>query len=227
MDRHGLLRPIMLMNELQAIADTHAEKYGRGRTFCTENNCAWVMTHCMAEIDQMPDEKREIELSSWPSGCDSLRAVRDFRIRDATTGHEMVRATSQWVMIDTNARRPMRLDGVMSDWGIIAERALEREFDKFPDFVADTCITAKPRFDDVDLNQHINNAVYAVWATEALGFEFRDNHKLRGLAINFKKEIKAGISEITIESRLDGSVSRHLIRDSENINAVIVCEWEQ
>ena len=226
MDRHGLLRPIMLMNELQAIADTHAEKFGRGRTFCVDGKCAWVVTHYLIEIDEMPNDHHEIELSTWPSACDSLRAVRDFRIRDAATGREMIRATSQWVMIDFAARRPMRLDDVMKEWGVINERALDRTFDKFPDFVPDVNLKVVPRFDDVDVNQHINNAVYAVWATEALGFEFRDTHKLRGLFINFKKEIPAGLPEIVIESTLSGAVSRHMIKSCDTEHANIFCEWE-
>ena len=237
MDRHGLLRPIMLFNELQAMADTQAERLGRGRTYCFENNCAWVVTHYLVEIDQMPRENQEIELSTWPSGCDKLRAIRDFRIRDAATGEEMVRATSQWVMIDLDARRPMRIDEAMAEWCVIEERALNREFEKFPDFVPDVNLKVTPRFDDVDVNQHINNAVYAIWATEALGFEFRDQHKLRGISINFKKEIPAGAPEVVIESTLSGAVSRHMIKsglsrrsgvaaktdDTEHAN--VICEW--
>jgi len=227
MDRHAMLRPIMLMNELQAIAEVHAEEYARGHTFCIENNCAWVVTHYLIEIDRMPTEKQEIEISTWPCGRDNLRATRDFRIRDAKTGAELIRATSQWIMIDMAARKPMRLDGVLDEWDLIDERALDRSFDKFPDFVSDTRMTIVPRFDDVDVNQHINNAVYAVWATEALGFDFRDTHKLIGISINFKKEIKAGTPEVIIESKLDGSVSRHLIRAGDEISAVAVCEWEK
>jgi len=226
MDRHGLLRPIMLFNEMQAAADTHAEKFGRGRAFCNDNNCAWVVTHYLVEIDQMPTEGQEIELSTWPSACDSLRATRDFRVRDVATGADLVRATSQWVMIDLAARRPMRLDNFMEGWGLIPERALDRTFDKFPDFVPDVNMGVRPRYDDVDVNQHINNAVYAVWATEALGFEFRDTHKLFGIDINFKKEIAAGTPEIIIESKLDGAVSRHMIKSGDTEHANVICSWK-
>ncbi|MCL1902507.1 MAG: thioesterase [Alphaproteobacteria bacterium] len=226
MDRHGLLRPIMLMNELQAVADTHAEKLGRGRTYCAENSIAWVVTHYLIEIINMPRENQEIEMSTWPSARDSLRAVRDFRIRDAATGAELVRATSQWVMIDLNARKPMRLDEIMAGWDALPERALDRTFEKFPDFEADTFTSVHPRFDDVDVNQHINNAVYAVWATEALGFEFRDTHKLRKIDINFKKEIKPASTDLVIESRLDDMISRHMIKSADSEHANIVCEWE-
>jgi len=226
MDRHGLLRPIMLMNELQALADTHAEKLGVGRSYCEENGCVWVVTHYLIEILEMPTEKGEIELSTWPSGCDALRAVRDFRICDAESGCELVRATSQWILIDAVARRPMRLENVIGGWETVKERALDRPFDKFPEFAPDVRTDTHPRFDDVDVNQHINNAVYAVWATEALGFEFRDAHKLCALNINFKKEIQPAAPAIVVESKLEGLTSRHMIKSGDTEHANVVCEWE-
>lgn len=226
MDRHGVLRPIMLMNELQAIADIHAELLGVGRTECLNKNIAWVVTHYLIEIDEMPTDCEEVEFTTWPSGCNGLRATRDFQVL-GSDGRVMINATSQWIIIDMETRRPLRFDSCWGNSGLLKERALTREFEKFPDFVADTSMTVVPRYDDVDVNQHINNAVYAVWATEALGFEFRDEHALRTLDINFKKEIKADtLSEITIESMLNGSKSRHMIRTPGIEHANIVCEWE-
>jgi len=224
MDRHGLLRPVMLMNELQNVADYHAEALGRGRTWCKENGCAWVVTHYLVDIDRMPGENQEIEISTWPSRADALRAARDFEIKDVKTGASMVRATSQWVMIDMNTRKPVRIDEVLADWGTLDERVIDRPFEKFPEFEPATTWIAYPRFDDLDLNQHINNAVYATWAAESLGFEFRDGHKLRRLDINFKKEIPADVRNIEVESRLDGMTSRHMIKN-EAEHANVICEW--
>ncbi|MCL2017159.1 MAG: thioesterase [Alphaproteobacteria bacterium] len=227
MDRHGLLRPVMLMNELQAIADTHAEKLGVGRVYCEKHDCAWVSTHYLLEILEMPTEKREIEILTWPSSRDALRSSRDFLIRDAETGKDLVRATSQWVMIDAAARRLMRLENVLVGWELGLDRALDRPFEKFSDFVPESSTTIYPRFDDVDVNQHINNAVYAIWATEALGFEFRDTHKLRALDINFKKEIHPGLDQIAVVSKLCGMKSQHMIKSGDTEHANIVCEWEK
>ncbi|MCL2737482.1 MAG: thioesterase [Alphaproteobacteria bacterium] len=226
MDRHGLLRPVMLMNELQGVADSHAEVLGRGRTYCVDTGRAWVVTHYLVDIVQMPGENQEIEIYTWPSAADALRAARDFEIKDAATGDVMVRATSQWVMIDINTRRPVRIDEVLADWGTLDERVIDRPFEKFPEFEPALTWVAHPRFDDLDLNQHINNAVYATWAAESLGFEFRDGHKLYRLDINFKKEIPAGVRTIDVESRIDGMVSRHMIKN-EVEHANVICEWEK
>jgi len=224
-DRHGNIRPVMLMNELQAIADTHAEILGRGRQFCVANNIAWVVTHYLIEIIEPLREGEKLEFSTWPSKHDGLKAARDFEIKGAD-GRLMVRATSQWIMIDLETRRPMRLgDKLPHDWPATAERALDLPFEKFPDFTPETQNEFAIRYDDIDVNQHVNNAVYALWATESVPFDFHDSHRLSKLFINFKKEISANESIVVIESAIDNLISRHKIITSGTENANVVCEW--
>ncbi|MCL2748920.1 MAG: thioesterase [Alphaproteobacteria bacterium] len=224
-DRHGFIRPVMLMNELQSIADTHAEILGWGRTFCLANNVAWVVTHYLVEIDELPRDSEELEFITWPSRHDSLKAARDFEIR-GNDGRVIVRATSQWVMIDLETRRPMRLSELPSGWAVIEERALDLPFEKFPDFETETCAEFQTRYDDVDVNQHVNNAVYASWATESVGFDFRDSHALRKIFLNFKKEIPAGTDSVTVCTAFEGNVTRHKILTLDTENANVVCEWK-
>ena len=85
----------------------------------------------------------------------------------------------------------------------------------------------KCRFDDIDVNQHINNAVYAVWATESVGYKYRTEHKLKKIDINFKKEVSLDVPEICIDVAIDGLVSRHKIRSGDTEHAVVICHWEK
>ena len=48
-DRFGNVRPLILMNELQSIADRHAEILGCGRTYCLENNVGWVVMYYLVQ----------------------------------------------------------------------------------------------------------------------------------------------------------------------------------
>ena len=85
----------------------------------------------------------------------------------------------------------------------------------------------KCRFDDIDVNQHINNAVYAVWATESVGYVYRSNHKLKKIDINFKKEVNPDTPEICIDVAIDGLVSKHKIRTGDTEHAAVICHWEK
>ncbi len=156
---------------------------------------------------------------------DALKAVRDFEVR-GNDGRLMVRATSQWIMIDLETRRPLRLSEHLRRWGEYHARAWDREFGKFPDFDPQKSHEFKCRFDDIDVNQHINNAVYAVWRTESVGFDFRNTHKLRGLELNFKKEIAPDVARVIVDVAIDGNTSHHKIRTDSGDNANVVCCWE-
>ncbi len=226
-DRHGFMRPTVLMNELQGIADDHAEILGAGRTFCIEHNIAWVVTHYLVDIVESPREMEEIAIISWPAKHDALRATREFEIRGADN-RLLVRATSQWILIDMKTRRPMRLDQNLPKWDFDSNRAYDMPFEKFPDFVPDN--ESKKffsiRYDDFDVNQHVNNAVYALWATESIGFDLRDKYKLRQISLHFKKEISINTQEIEVDSIFDGNISRHWIKSQNTNHSDIVCEWE-
>ncbi len=225
-DRYGNVRPLILMNELQGVADKHAEQLGFGYSYCMEHGLAWVVTHYLVDIIDMPTAGKDIYISTWPSVSDSLRAVRDFEIRGGD-GQLMVRATSQWILIDLNTRRPVRLSEHVPDTFNLSERAWARTFDKFSDFEAVKKHVFKCRFDDIDVNQHINNAVYAVWATESVGYEYRNMHQLSGIEINFKKEVNPDIPSVEIDVMVDGLVSNHKIRTGNTEHAQIVCRWKE
>lgn len=225
-DRYGNVRPLILMNELQGCADTHAEIIGCGRTFLLEHNMAWVVTHYLVDILELPREGEELTFSTWPSVQDALRATRDFEVR-GSDGRLMVRATSQWILIDMTRRRPLRLAENLPSWNVVNQRAWDRPFEKFPDFEPTKTHTMKCRFDDIDVNQHINNAVYAVWATESVGYVYRNQHQLKRIELNFKKEISPDTPEIHVDVAIDGLVSHHKIRTGDTEHACVVCTWQE
>ena len=224
-DRYQNMRPVTLMNELQGMGDAHAAMLGVGYDYCLSHNIAWVVTHYLVDIIEAPHEGDEITITTWPSCQDALRATRDFEIR-AADGRLLVRATSQWVLIDMTRRRPLKLADNLPTWTSSTHRAWARAFEKFPDFDAETTHEFKCRFDDIDVNQHINNAVYAVWATESVGFEFRNTHRLRGIELNYKKEISPTTPSVCVDVAMDGMVSHHRIRTDAAEHAIITCFWE-
>ncbi len=223
-DRYGNVRPLILMNELQGMGDAHAEMLGCGRTFLLENNLAWVVTHYLVDILELPREGEELSFLTWPSCQDTLRAVRDFEVRGAD-GRLMVRATSQWILIDMATRRPIRFDEHLQICQSIDRRAWNRTFERFADFDAEKTHIMKCRFDDIDVNQHINNAVYAVWATESVGFDFRNTHRLCGIELNFKKEIKPTTPDVAVDVAISGMTSYHKIRTGDVEHASVICRW--
>ena len=59
-------------------------------------------------MDEYPEWKDNIEIKTWPKGVDGLFAIRDFQI--FRNGEIIGRATSYWLILDADSKRPKRLD---------------------------------------------------------------------------------------------------------------------
>ena len=223
-DRYGFVRPVMLMNELQSVADRNSESLGFGRTYCSSHNIGWVVTHYLIDIIESPHEGERLFISTWPVSHNGLRAIRDFEVR-GSDNRLLVRATSQWVLLDLTTRRPLRLDDSLPQYEQLNVRAWDRPFNRAPEFDATKTHIFKCRYDDVDVNQHINNAVYVSWATESVGFEFRNTHQLSGLEIYFEHEIPANTPNVEIDVALTPHKSMHTIRVGTDVKSHVVCYW--
>ncbi len=224
-DRYGYLRPVIMMNFLQSVADTHAESLGAGLTYCNENKIAWVVFNYKIKIENYPKNNKTLKIKTWPAAREKFRAIRDFLITDEND-NIMVRATGQWVLIDMNTRRPISLDNLPTTFLDINERAYDTEFEKLQDFDGDIKTEFKIFYDDIDRNQHVNNSVYLSWATESLDFNFRTSHRPAEIAILYKKEIPAGTEKIYIDSKIEKDVSYHKIKTSDDsINSIIKIKW--
>ncbi len=223
-DRYGFIRPVALMNKLQGLAGAHAETLGIGREVCVSRNIAWVLTHMFVDIPELPRAEETLIYSTWPANTGAVRSERDFEIKDKD-GKLKVRAVSQWVLIDLHTRRPVRIDECFPGWTGLDERVWDREFDKGPDFIPTKSSVMSCRFDDIDINQHVNNAVYTIWATESVGFDYRDAHKLRGIDLYFEREIEPHTSTVRVEIGFDGNITRHKIMTNAVEHAKVICHW--
>lgn len=125
-DRNGTLRLLTLMNIFQDTADTHASLLGVGIEHCLAHGLAWVGSNYQIEIERMPAWHEKITVESWPAAEKKLGAVRDFVIRDEK-GTPIIRASSQWVLIDFVKKRPVSLRDNLPQYRVIDERALETD----------------------------------------------------------------------------------------------------
>lgn len=214
-DKRGNLRLLTLMNIFQDIADSNASEIGVGLDFCLKNGLAWIGANYHIVIHQFPKLHQKISVLSWPSAEKKLGAYRDFLILDEN-GNIMVRASSQWILIDFVKRRPVSLRDHLPAYSVISERAVETEFPKI-DISQDINFRQefKIRFDDIDFNGHVNNAVYPLWATEAAGDEFREKNEPEEIEIAFKKESFLG-ENVIVDSAVASAQSSHIIKSAKD-----------
>lgn len=226
-DRNGTLRIVALMDIFQDVADSHASQLGIGMEHCLQRGLAWVVSNYHIKIERMPAWHEQITVTSWPAVEKKIGAVRDFEVRDEKQ-NVVIRASSQWVLIDFARKRPVALRDNMPDYKIISERALDTDFPKIaaPER-QDVVKHFEVRYDDIDVNGHVNNAIYPLWATESTENDFRLAHQPREIEIAFKKESLYG-EVIEVVSQIDGSVSIHSLtaRDDDREVARLRIAWK-
>ena len=229
---HGVLGGQAPMNILQDIAAEHAMNLGFGVNDLAGNDLAWFLGRLSVRVNRYPRWDEEITVATWPCGSRGLMCFRDFEITDSA-GDIIVAASSGWLVVDLNRRRPLRPNRALGEIPINPKRVLETDFQEIDE--PGECRFSKtfePRFAEIDLNNHINNSIYLTWATESMPQEVLAGYVPVEIDIAFKSEVSLG-RLVTAETCITGDHAEtktaiHSISQdgSESIAAKLKTVWK-
>jgi medium-chain acyl-[acyl-carrier-protein] hydrolase len=144
-------------------------------------------------LHEYPGWREELEVQTWPSGFRRLFALRQWRLLHR--GRQIGEAASAWLMVDNQARRPIRPE-TLATWGdyIREERALEHDFVPLPglDGAPGPEQEFRVRFGDVDVNGHAGYLSYVDWVLETVPARVRARGRLAELEIHYLAEVSHG-----------------------------------
>ncbi|KAJ4954104.1 hypothetical protein NE237_030936 [Protea cynaroides] len=191
-----------LMNHLQETALNHVKSAGLlGNGFgstpeMSRKNLIWVVTKMQVLVDRYPAWGDVVQVDTWvgASGKNGMR--RDWLIRDCKTGETITRATSVWVMMNKHTRRlskmPEEVRGEIEPFFLDSAPILEddgRKLPKLDDSTADYVRTGlTPRWNDLDVNQHVNNVKYIGWILESAPASILEAKELYSLTLEYRRE---------------------------------------
>ena len=227
-DKDSKLRLLTLFNLLQHMADSQADLLGVGYKYCSNQNITWVGINYALHINKRPAWNDVVKIETWPSGLSPSRATRDFCVSDAE-GQPLFTASSQWVIIDLETGRPQPTKKYVKDLKSLSERALDTNF---PAIHEVNRIDFEKRFyvryDDIDINQHVNNAIYPVWASESVPNDFREENEIEDIEISFKKPAFYG-DEIMVLTQIDDNLTIHQIISADKTKefAFVKIKWRK
>lgn len=220
-----------LFNE---VAERQTELLGVDVDTLNRSGQTWMLHRLHIRLFKMPHKEEEVILETWPSGVDRLFALRDYRML-REDGEVLVNATSEWMTIDLNRRRPVRLAPR------VIEMSTEHQIPKLElgHFLDEQ--TIKPEgmqcarhftatFDNIDFNGHVTQASYMRWITNSLPFEFLKNHILEEVEVVYEHEIMPDspvVSYYDMETRDKETIIRHLLRDGsgERTHCIACSRW--
>jgi acyl-ACP thioesterase len=128
----------------------------------------WVVRRLRLRVERFPRFREAVAVATWCSGTGSLVAERRSTVRGDQGG--LVEAVALWVHLDAGAARPRPMPaGFDAVYGPSSAGRHVRARLRHPD-PADGAVAAPWRFRaaDLDLADHVNNAVYWQALEEAL-----------------------------------------------------------
>jgi medium-chain acyl-[acyl-carrier-protein] hydrolase len=228
MDCDLVLKPGAMLQFLQDLASDNAESLGFGYSYIIKHNLAWFLLKYRLEFDDYPEGIYDLTIKTEPRGYNKMFAYRDFYI--SHQGKQIGRATSTWTLVDLTTKSMANASEVLNgNKHMVQHEKRENDLNygkiRLPENF-DIQKTFEVRFDDLDVNRHVNNANYIVWAIEPLDFEFRRSHKLKTVDMMFKKEIRYGSSVLT-EIAVNGNETIHAVKNAETREDLFLmnAEW--
>lgn len=227
-DQNQALKPYSLLNYLQDIASKNAEDNGFGYSFIHPLNYAWFLIKYRMEFTDYPFDVQELTLTTEPRGYNRLFAFRDFELH---SGEKLLaRVASTWSIVDIESRSLVPVGQTF------ANNPRMLPFEKREDDLAYTKITSitnpqiekefEVRYNDLDVNGHANNGNYIVWAFEPLGFDFKNNHKIKTIDMVYKKEAKFSEKIISQVEFKDDLTTLHRLQNIDGEDLFLMeCTW--
>ena len=190
------LTPWGLQNFFQEAACVEADKLGFGFKVLTPKNIAWVLTKLQMQFVSSVKWCDSVKVKTWIVSASKITSRRDFIIYDKD-GKEIVKGTTEWVIIDLLNRRLIRIPQFILDGHpqTAEQGALEQNFIRIPSFDGKEPVkkcTIYTRLEDIDINNHVNNQHFTSWALQATPKDVLDNLQITDLLVYFKKEIPLG-----------------------------------
>lgn len=192
LNSQGELGLYSLLQILQDTAIGHAQELNLGKAQMNELNMFWVLTRQKLEISFWPRAREVLHTKTWLRVQHDGLLVRDFLIH-SSDGKQVGRATTTWLALGQDTRRPVKMDGTKILQGIAQEESTgltatkissPANFERLGSFAV--------RNSDIDGNNHVNNTRYAQWVLDAVPFDLHRTHRVEGYEINFLAETHLG-----------------------------------
>ena len=185
LDHRSKIKIDALLGFLMESAAAHAAALGVSVFDLAEKNLTWVLSRYHIRIRRYPEFGETVTVRTWPASRQGVFTLRDFKA-EGTRG-PVALATTSWLVIDLDTRKPVDLESRLRDFPVHAERALPDDFGSLPSFNEGGEEREYPVLKShLDFNRHVNNAVYIQWAVETVPDEVLLNSNPAEIEINYR-----------------------------------------
>ncbi|KAL4587597.1 hypothetical protein LXL04_000469 [Taraxacum kok-saghyz] len=191
-----------LMNHLLETTANHMKKIGLmdngfGSEEMSKQNLAWVVAKIQMIVDTYPTWGDIVQIKTWKSAYGKNGVCCNLTFSDGKTGDILVKASSFWVMMNRNTRKiskfpnqvRVKLEQYLVDTPPIVEQDMPRTWSKKSDTIDEHVYKGlKPRWIDLDINQHVNHVKYIGIILESVPKNIMDNYEIDTMSLEYYKE---------------------------------------
>ena len=182
-----------LFNYMQIAADQHSQSLGTSVSLMSDKNLTWVYSRFYAAVEKYPGLYEKISCRTWRSVVLNGFVCREFLI-SGSDGEVQVRATSTLALIDKTSRKPVPIPEFITSQ---LEGGNGRSIDFPTDIIKhkddfDYIYNIKARYEDIDINGHMNNSSYAGIFFESIFENLKNTMIMKSIDISFRGEIIFG-----------------------------------
>lgn len=206
--------PLALCDIMQEAAGNHAWALGVALDQIVEaHRETWMLYRLALRLYDAPRWRDEVTVETWPCGVERIYAVRDFRISNPA-GETLAEASTTWLVVDLESRRPSREPRTPIGWKADRPRALPDAFQRRLPTLSEEAHarTFEVRRGDIDLNGHVNHVHMLGWVFDALPDARFDGARVVSLDAEFVAEALQGESvRSACAPEGDGSTWLHVV----------------
>ena len=209
-DNHYELKISTIFKYLQQVSTNHSELLGLGKKDTVDKGMFWVITRMQVKILRLPHMLETVTVTTHPSDLMIFMFPRHYEIYDEK-GELCIVGNAVWVLLDNNTHKV-----IMKPFGEGYTFKGETHPDdlKLPDRVIYDNLskveTRRVRYNDIDLNGHLNNTKYIDYIIDTHDINFYKKYRVKEILINYEKEIK---NEDSVDIYTDGNLPEVIVGD--------------
>lgn len=197
--RSGIVGIGTILRYLEFLATEASSALNYPHEWYAAQGSAWLVREMRVLLGDLPSIGADLRLGTWLSEWRKVQAFREYAIWHPQTGRLVARARARWAYVDLARGLPQRVpDEMVARFSPLGPPMRPSPWTP-PTLLGDATTDAQTavlrltaREVEADVNQHINNCVYADWLTEALT-----------LALSSSSFIPSGFSVRPREYRLE------------------------
>ncbi|MFP4456938.1 MAG: acyl-[acyl-carrier-protein] thioesterase [Clostridia bacterium] len=188
-DHLGHLKLSAIFQLMQETAEDNAKTLKLNYEEINQNKEIWVLSRIHAKFFNIPKWENKVKIKTWPVGVKGIFAVRDYLIKTVDM-KSVGKITSSWLIVDAVNRRVKRMRNFpeSSLTPLFAEIAQKVKAPSEGYLVT----SRKVQKSELDVNKHVNNAVYYNWITDSLDLDQYNKNMISELSVNYSAEARLG-----------------------------------